>query len=82
MTRDWKQKLSKSLVIVGEQPRVLATLNEAGLFLIEQVHTHGETPDLRSAIMLLQTAAQSRDPDDVAEATDEVEAVLRAHRLN
>lgn len=82
MARDWKQKLSKPLVIVGECPRVLATLNEAGLFLVEQVRTRGETIELRTAMEQLLAAAESRDPDDIAQATNDVEVVLREQRVN
>jgi hypothetical protein len=46
MVRDWKQQLSRPLVILGERGRVLTTLNEAGLYLVEKVHARGETRDL------------------------------------
>jgi hypothetical protein len=81
MQRDWRQKLSRPLVVLGSPPRVLTTLNEAGLYLIELVHARGETEELRFAMMQMLGAALSRHPDDIGEVTEVLEWVLGAQRL-
>ncbi len=82
MTRNWKRKLARTLVVVGDGDRVLTTLNEAGLFLIERVHAEGEAPALTATITLLMQAAETGDPQDVMAATDATEVVLRTSRLH
>jgi hypothetical protein len=77
MNRNWRQQLSRPLVVVGNGDRVLSTLNEAGILLIECVHAGSELAEVSAAIELLMIAAETGEPDDIAAATDEVEMALR-----
>ena len=76
----WSTRLSRPIAL--RSGRTLRTLRDAGDLLTgDAFRTVTASAPLAHAAELLMQAAESGDRADIAEATDQIEIVLRARRL-